>query len=445
MNAGARWEYGSPITELYGRLVNLDLAPGFTAEAPVVANKPVGTITGQHYPDSLVRPDKHGFQPRIGLSWRPFPASSMVVRAGYGVYYNTSVYQSIATQMAQQSPLSKSLSVQNTPTNPLTLANGFNTSASITPNTFAIDPNFKVGYSQNWQLSVQRDLPGGLVMTAIYAGIKGTRGAQVLLPNTFPTGASNPCPTCPAGFAYLTSNGNSTRESGQFQLRRRLHSGFTATLQYTFSKSIDDAALGGRGQGGTLIAQNWLDLRAERGLSNFDQRHLLNFQTQYTTGMGLHGGALAGGWKGTLLKEWVFATQITAGTGLPLTPIYLAAVTGTGVTGSIRPDYTGAPLYTAPPGFFLNPAAYAAPQPGHWGNAGRYSITGPAQFSMIASMGRTFRMSDRASLDFRIDSANALNHVTFPSWNTTVTSAQFGLPNPANPMLSLQTILRARF
>jgi hypothetical protein len=445
VNAGVRWEYGSPITELYGRLVNLDLAPGFTAEAPVVANKPAGTITGQHYPDSLVRPDKHGFQPRIALSWRPFPASSMVVRAGYGVYYNTSVYQSIATQMAQQSPLSKSLSVQNTANNPLTLANGFNTSATITPNTFAIDPNFKVGYSQNWQLSVQRDLPGGLVMTAIYAGIKGTRGAQILLPNTFPAGASNPCPTCPAGFAYLTSNGNSTRESGQFQLRRRLHSGFTATLQYTFSKSIDDAALGGRGQGGSLIAQNWLDLRAERGLSNFDQRHLLNFQTQYTTGMGLHGGTLAGGWKGTLLKEWVFATQINAGTGLPLTPIYLAAVTGTGVTGSIRPDYTGAPLYAAPSGFFLNPAAYAAPQPGHWGNAGRDSITGPAQFSMIASMGRTFRISDRASLDFRIDSANALNHVTFPSWNTTVTSAQFGLPNPANPMRSLQTILRARF
>jgi outer membrane biosynthesis protein TonB len=445
LNAGVRWEYGSPITELYGRLVNLDIVPGFSAVAPVLASAPTGPLTGQKYPDSLVQPDKHAFQPRVAISWRPFPASSMVVRAGYGVYYNTSVYQNIAMQMAQQSPLSKSLSVQNSLSNPLTLANGFITSASITPNTFAIDSNFRVGYSQNWQVSVQRDLPAAMVMTATYLGIKGTRGAQAFLPNTFPTGALNPCSTCPTGFEYLTSNGNSTRESGTFQLRRRLQAGFTATAQYTFSKSIDDAALGGRGQGGSVIAQDWLDLRAERALSTFDQRHLLNLQMQYSTGMGLGGGTLLSGWKGAAFKEWTVGTQITAGSGLPLTPIYLAAVHGTGVTGSIRPDYTGAPIYAAPPGLFLNPAAYIAPTPGHWGNAGRDSITGPGQFLLNGSIGRTFRVSDRMSLDFRIDATNALNHVVFPSWNTTVGSAQFGLPRTANAMRSLQTTVRLRF
>ncbi len=192
-----------------------------------------------------------------------------MIRAGYSVYYNTSVYQSIALQMAQQSPLSKSLSVQNSANNPLTLANGFNASPSITPNTFAIDPNFRVGYAQNWNLSIQRDIPGAMVMTATYLGIKGTREQQEFLPNTYPAGAVNPCPACPAGYAYLTSNGNSTREAAQIQLRRRLHNGFTASLQYTFSKAIDDAALGGRGQGTAVIAQNWLDLSGERGLSDF--------------------------------------------------------------------------------------------------------------------------------------------------------------------------------
>jgi hypothetical protein len=49
------------------------------------------------------------------------------------------------------------------------------------------------------------------------------------------------------------------------------------------------------------------------------------------------------------------------------------------------------------------------------------------------------------SLDFRLDATNALNHVTFPNWNTTVTSAQFGLPNTANAMRSIQTVFRARF
>ena len=105
LNAGVRWDYGAPITELYGRLVNLDIAPGFSAIAPVVATDPVGPADRQKYPDSLLQPDKHGFEPQIGIAWRPFPASSLVVRAGYGLYYNTSVYQSIAQQMAQQSPL----------------------------------------------------------------------------------------------------------------------------------------------------------------------------------------------------------------------------------------------------------------------------------------------------------------------------------------------------
>ena len=65
----------------------------------------------------------------------------------------------------------------------------------------------------------------------------------------------------------------------------------------------------------SAIAQNWLDLSAERGLSTFDQRHLLNVQMQYTTGMGFGGGTLLSGWRGALFKEWTVATQITAGSG----------------------------------------------------------------------------------------------------------------------------------
>lgn len=474
LNAGIRWEYGAPITELYGRLVNLDIAPGFAAVAPVVESDPVGPLTGRKYPDSLIVPDKHGFEPRVGIGWRPISGSSLLVRAGYGIYDDTSVYQTIAQQMAQQAPLSKSLSVQNSPACPLTLANGFNACSATTPDTFAADPNFRVGYAQNWQVSVQRDLPGSLQLAATYLGIKGTRGVQEFLPNTFPAGAVNPCPACPAGFAYLASNGNSTREGEQVQLRRRLYNGLTAALLYTFSKSLDDdSALGGQGAsavtqntpsspfssgtaspGGTsqssgsgalTIAQNWLNLSAERGLSTFDQRHLLNVQVQYSTGMGLGGKTLMSGWNGTFFKEWTCLTQIAVGSGLPETPIYLTAVPGTGMTGIIRPDYTGAPLYSAPSGLSLNPMAYKAPLAGQWGNAGRDSIIGPSQFTLNSSLGRTFRLNARFNLDLRIDSTNFLNHATFTGWNTTVTSTQFGLPTSANSMRSLQTTLRLRF
>jgi hypothetical protein len=309
-----------------------------------------------------------------------------------------------------------------------------------------VDPNLRVGYSQTWQLSVQRDFPGALQLTATYLGIKGTRAIQEFLPNTYPIGAVNPCPSCPSGFIYMTSNGNSTREAGTLQLRRRLHSGFTATMQYTFSKSIDDAALGGRGQASAaVIAQDWLNLSNERSLSSFDQRHAVNLQVMYTSGMGIAGGTMVNGWRGALFKEWTIASQINAGSGFPLTPVYPLAVVGTGVTGPVRPDSTRVDVNAAPAGLYLNPAAYKAPAPGQWGNAGRNSITGPAQFSLNASLSRTFRMTDRINLDLRVDANNALNHVTFPSWNTTVGSAQFGLPTMANSMRSLQTTVRWRF
>jgi hypothetical protein len=444
IKAGLRWDYNAPVTELHGRLVNLDIAPRFSSVAPVVAAAPVGSVTGSEYPDSLIRPDKRAFQPRVGIAWRPFLASSVVMRAGYGIYYDTSVYMPIAASMAQQPPLSRSLSVQNTLANPLTLANGFKVALGSTANTFAVDPSFRPGYAQNWQVSIQRDLPWALVGSATYLGIKGTRGQQQFLPNTYPPGSFNPCPACPSGYIYLMSSGNSSRQSGQLQLRRRMRSGFAAQLSYTFSKAIDDAAIGSGGHS-AVIAQDWLNLRAERGLSSFDQRHLLNVEMQYTTGMGLGGGTLLGGWKGGLFRDWTFATQITSGSGLPLTPTYPAVVSGTGVASSIRPDYTGAPLYDAPSGRFLNPAAVAPPAAGRWGNAGRNSITGPAQFSLNASMGRTFRVGDRLNTDFRLDVVNALNHVVFPSWNTVSTSPQFGLPAAANPMRSVQATMRVRF
>jgi hypothetical protein len=440
INAGVRWEYSAPLTEKYGRLVNLDVTPGFAAAAPVVAYDPTGPLTHMDYPDSLLRPDKHGVQPRLGIAWHPFLASSMLIRAGYGITYDTSAYTSIVFQMAQQSPLSKSLSVANTAANPLTLANPFIAPAGALTNTFGIDPGFRIGYSQSWQASVQQDIPGSMVMTATYLGIKGTRAVQSFLPNTYPVGAVNPCPACQPGYTYQTSNGNSTRESGSLQLRRRFHNGFQASANYTYSKSIDDAALGGRGQGTAVIAQNWLDLAGERGLSPFDQRHLLSAQLQYSTGVGIRGGGLLSGWRGAIVKGWTAVTNITAGSGMPETPIYSQTVAGTGVVGPIRPMYTGAGIYDAPTGHFLNPAAYTAPPAGFWGDAGRDSIVGPNRFSMNASMARTF-----SKLDLRVDAANALNHASYTSWVANISSSQFGLANPPGSMRSLKLTLRWRF
>jgi hypothetical protein len=459
INGGLRWDYGAPITELFGRLVNLDVASGFASAAPVLGSDPVGPVTGGHYPASLIRPERTMVEPRIGISWRPIPASTVVIRAGYGIYPDTSVYQGIVLQMAQQYPLSKSLSVQNSTACPLTLANGF---SCPSVNTFGIDPNFRIGYAQAWQLSVQRDMPFALQMTGTYQGTKGTHGPQEILPNSYPLGAPNPCPSCPSGFVYETSNGNSIRQAGQFQLRRRLRSGFTASLAYTYSKAIDDDAyLGGQGHmtassGGqaqsaaltspvAVVAQNWLDPRAERSLSTFDQRHLLNVQGQYTSGQGLEGGTLLGGWRGRALKEWTVLSTFTWGSGLPETPLYPAAVPGTGFTNIIRPDLTGAPIYKTDGSSHLNAGAYSAPATGQWGTAGRDSIIGPDQLTLNSSLARTFRPHGKLYLDFSITSTNTLNHAAFSSWNNLVTSTQFGLPVAPGAMRSLETTVYLRF
>jgi hypothetical protein len=436
INAGVRWEYEAPFSERLGRLANLEVTPRFDAATAVTEQ-----AGGQ-----LLNVDYGGLQPRLAVSWRPVPASSLVIRAGYGIYRNTNVYRSIALQMSQQPPFSKALSIQNSTANPLTLANGFVVPAGEATNTFAIDPDFRAGNAHNWQVSAQRDLPMSLTIIATYLGTRGTHLMQQFAPNTYPLGAVNPCPACPNGFVYLISDGRSLRNAGQVQLRRRLRAGLTATVQYTIAKATDDAAaFNGADLNGALVAQDWQNLDAEYARSSFDQRHALTAQFEYTTGVGIGGGALMQGLSGALLKGWTLSGQLTSGSGLPVTPAYLAQLQGTAVTGGIRPSVTGQPIEGQAPGSYANPAAFGAPASGQWGNAARNSIAGPAQFTFDAGIMRTFLWGPRASLDWRIDAQNVLNRVVYSSIVTTVGSPQFGYANAANTMRKIQTSVRVRF
>jgi hypothetical protein len=431
MQIGARWEYDTPPTELYGRLVNLAVAPDFSAAAPI------------H--DSLLHPDRHGLQPRVATAWRPVPGSSLVVRAGYGVYRNTGVYQPVITLLAQQPPLSNTYTIATSAAAPLALADGFAAPQVPLTNTFAVDPFLRIGEVHNWQALVQRDLPASLTVIASYFGTKGFDLPQEFLPNTYPLGAPNPCAACPSGFVYLASHGSSTRQAGQLQLRRRLRGGLAGTVQYTLAEAVDNAtAFAGVNLTGAAIAQDWQNLDAERGPSNFDQRHQVTAQLQYTTGMGVGGGTLLDGMKGRLWKGWTMTGALTAGSGLPFTPVVLTPPGGSGVTGSVRPSLTSAQI-AAPGGYYLNPAAYGAPAPGQWGTAKRNSVEGPSQFTFNMGLARTFELSQRASLDWRVDATNVLNRLTYTGVNAIVGGPQFGLPNAANTPRKILMTLRMRF
>ncbi len=397
LNLALRWEYWAPLTEKYGRLVN---------------------------PGGPLRPDRNNFSPRLGLAWRPWTAP-VVVRAGYGVFHDAAVYAPVMMRMAQQAPLSRSLRIGG----PLTLANGFPASAEAA--FFGVDPNFRVGYAHSWQGSVQAVLPAEWELLLLYQGTQGTRGQQQFLSGTEP-GRAVPG----VGATLLTTNGTSNRQAGSIRLSRRLGGRVSATANYTWAKALDNTALGPKGQGATHVAQNWLDLDAERGRSNFDQRHAFTGTAEFNSGAKTP-------WRWT--RDWSWTVQWAAGSGLPLTPHWLLPVPGTGVTTSWRPDYTGANLYQAPEGLNLNPAAYAPPAPGQWGNAGRNSINGPRQIAINTSLTRVFRTKGRAVWEFRAEAANVLNNATFPHWNTVLGNAQFGVPVASNPMRMVQVLGRIRF
>ena len=454
LNLGVRWEYQLPVTELYGRLVNLSVGQNFSSYSTVCGASINGCTPASAvgFPNSLVHTNPHEFQPRVGFAWRPFPKHSTTVRGGYGVYYNTSVYQGLAQQMAQQSPLSTTLNDSNL-RGPLTLANGFPVQVVKPITNFAVDPNFALGYLHYWQLSVQQNLAASFVSTFTYAGNKGTHQMQQFVPNSAPSGIAYPCisnPTnpCPNNLIYQTSGGNTNLEMGSAQLMRRFRSGISGNATYTFAKSIDDASAGGGGRGGgggggSVIAQNWLNLDAERANSSLVRRHSLNMSAQYSSGMGARGGALIKGFKGVLLKDWTVNTNVNISSGAWLTPTIISkTLGGSSITGPLRAEYTGAPVFLDG---VLNPAAFIAPPAGQYGNAGRNTITGPMTFGLSGSASRTFRLGERRNVDIRFEARNALNHVNFGSYNTTVGSVQFGALQSPNQMRSITANLRFRF
>jgi hypothetical protein len=110
MDLGVRWEYESPYREHDGRLANLDVSPDFRTVAQAIG-------------PTIMHRDARGFEPRLGISWRPILTSSLVIKGGYGLYRNLGVYQSIGALLAQQPTFATTFRNQATTATPLTLAN----------------------------------------------------------------------------------------------------------------------------------------------------------------------------------------------------------------------------------------------------------------------------------------------------------------------------------
>lgn len=455
--AGVRWEYFSPFSEKYGRLTNLDVAPGFASVAEVTALNNVGPYTGA-YPSGLINSDYKDFSPRLALAWKitQFKRST-VVRAGYGIYYNGQAYQQFTTSLAEQYPFATSQDLNTSVACPITFTNAFvpingcpSTGSRVITDTFAVDRNYRTPYAGTWNVSIQRDFGGGFFLEALYMGTKGTGLDVRIAPNLLPAGSTATLTQTTqvsnaSGFTYDESVGNSIFNAAHVRLVRRFNHGISFNALYQFAKSIDDSStLGG---GVTSVAQNWQDIDAERGLSSFDIRHQFTASFVWTSPVGGPGNHMASDtFVGRLLKDWQLSGSITAQTGEPLTARVLGNTTQLAQTngaGSERADATGLPVESGS-GFF-NLAAFAVPAAGTYGDAGRNTIPGPGLFSMNLAFARSFNLSERRRVEFRVQGTNVLNNVNYTNLYTVVNAVNYGLPSAAGAMRTLTAVVRFRF
>jgi len=446
---GLRYEYQGPFTEANNQIVNLDVAPGFTASAPVEPGG-TGSFDGV-FPASLIRPDRNNYAPRLGLAWKPMKLT--VVRAGYGVNYNLAQYGAVIQNLAFQPPFAKTATNTATTLDFLKLENAFlSPGVGTTTNNFAIDPNYRLAYVQLWNVDVQRELRGGIVMNVDYNGSKGTRldtERAILIPGSQP-------------FTYESSAGNSVFHAGSIRFRKRLAKGIGLGATYIYSKSIDDASsIGG---GGVVVAQNPFDIAADRGLSSFDQRHKFTGNWIYDLPFGENRRFLQKGFVSHILAGWQWSGNFTVASGLPFTVRVLGGTLDIqrGVSGSLRANLVpGESVSVSNPTTkeWFNTAAFC--QPGTtltnpsatcvnasdttFGDAGRNILEGPGQVTLDMSLNKTIQIKEYRSLDLRITANNVFNYVNFSSLGTTVNSITFGEVTGVGNMRRVTVQARFRF
>jgi hypothetical protein len=332
----------------------------------------------------------------------------------------------------------------------LTLQDGFTTTATQTiRNTYAIDIDYRLGYAQSWNLSIQQELPRSLVLEAAYLGTKGTRLDIQRQPNRAAPGSPLDAETRrlignAVGFTYDSSEGNSIYHASQLKLTRRFRRGLSMNALYTFAKSIDNVST--FGGGGTVVAQDDRNLANERGLSSFDRRHTFGLTYFLMSPIGQAGRMQSGGWTARLLKNWSLGGGWNVTSGSPFTARVLgnrADTNGTGVIGSGRADSTGLSIDTGN-GYF-NTAAFALPPSTRFGNAGRNTIPGPWNTSLNASLGRTFNLGDRKRFEIRVESQNITNHVNITGISAVINALNYGLASAAGPMRTVSAQMRLRF
>ena len=406
------------------------------------------------------QPDRNNFAPRIGFAYTPrwgkflFGDQKTVLRAGYGVFYD-GLFTNILDNTAATPPNATGGTITGGAGRGQ--ANSLEQLANVSPNPTGlanidtIPRNLVNPVTQQWNLDIQRELPGKMILTVAYVG---TRGTHLFANQDFnPTVNYGDRLNTNFGEISVRSNaGQSWYNGGQVELERNIGNGLTFRAAYTYSKYSDDASEVFTTTGLTSYAQILNFQKGDWGPSTFDHRHRLVGSYVWSMPYSKENRILK-----ALTDQWQWSGITSFETGNPNNPLDGFDNIGNGHPGS-RPDLSnpkqpitatgidGSQLGLSGPGvffplstcFFGNPGTCAAEpasdfhfiiNAGGPGSARRNSVFGPGQIYFDTSIQRRFpipmgKMENQA-ITFRTEFFNAFNHPNLFTPSYVLISSQY--------------------